>query len=61
MLDVFIDEALKVIIQRTRDYSINFTELLGFFVDKIVSLLQNFQDAQLVVTVQVGNKDHFSF
>jgi hypothetical protein len=61
MLDVFIDEALKVIIQWTRDYSINFTELLVFFVDKIVSFLQNFQDAQLVVAVQVGYKDHFSF
>ena len=47
--------------QRTRDYSINFTELFGFFVDKIVSFMQNFQDAQLVVAVHVGYKDHFSF
>ncbi len=61
MLYVFINETLKVIMQRTRDYSINFTELFGFFVDKIVSFMQNFQDAQLVVAVHVGYKDHFSF
>jgi hypothetical protein len=61
MLDVFIDEALKVIDQQIRDYSINFTKLFGFFVDQIVSFLQNFQDAKLVITVHVGYKDHFSF